>query len=42
MNTIQQLTQQSQQMQQQEFQEEKFNQQENSYALPGTDAQRRA
>ena len=42
MNTNQQLPQQSQQLQQQEFQEEKFNQQENSNAFPGTDAQRRA
>ena len=45
MNTNQQWPQQSQQLQQkqqQQFQEEKFNQQENSNALPGTGVQRRA
>ena len=42
MNTNQQLPQQSQQLQQQQFQQEKFNPQENSNALPGTGAQRRA
>ena len=38
----QQLQQTPQQQQQQQQQQQKFNKQENSNALPGTDAQRRA